>query len=729
MSETLTGRVQRVVYAKDNYYILNMDVVDSSVTCKKMEAARGNIHGLSQIKQGVSIRFVGSWKTHPKYGRQFSIQSWEPWGANNADKVTFLNTCVPGFLDTKFTTALVQACKDETFSLLTEGGSLQDNPPPDLDVVKLSDAILGWQSSLATRDLSEVLSAGGISASDIRSAIIRFGTDAASVIRANPFRLMEVPGLSFARVDRLAVSQGVAPNDPRRLEGAILWALQDAALQGHLYLQRGELSGRISDLFRQHDLLGVHGSSDLNSNLEAATKALVDRKALILSEGRGVYLPEFHHFELESARLLAAKLVPSPISVDLQAFLEDYERRNKITLSEAQRCAVQKLSESRVLVLTGLPGTGKTTAVRALVRLFEDAKLSFTLMAPTGIAAKRLSSLTGHPASTVHRALKYDGTSWGHGEHNRYIVDGVIVDEMSMVDMELFFRLLSSLQPETMVVLVGDDAQLPSVGPGNVLRELVECSAVPSVRLTQIFRQSAKGAIVSNSHKINGGSMPQFGDPKDDSEFKFVRSSDEERIADFVVEMASKLKSRNENFQVLAPKYDGLVGVNNLNLRLRDRLNPEGPKEWKSGDLHFRLGDRLMVIRNDYKLGVYNGDVGKLMAIYDDSLVVKIHGAGEGGVDLSVKFSTDAAEEKLRLAYAITVHKSQGSEFDTVILPIVRSQGRMLQRNLLYTAITRARKRVWLLGEESAIQQAVLNNKVVQRNTALGPTVLSFYKS
>lgn len=374
-----------------------------------------------------------------------------------------------------------------------------------------------------------------------------------------------------------------------------------------------------------------------------------------------------------------------------------------------------------MLVLTGLPGTGKTTAVRAIVRFFEEARLNFSLMAPTGIAAKRLAAVAGHSASTVHRALHFDGTAWGYSQSNRFITDAVIVDEMSMVDQELFYRLLSALRPGTRLVLVGDDAQLPSVGPGNVLRELIACPDVPSVRLSQIFRQSEQGEIVGSSHRINRGETPELVDPKEDTEFKFVRMSDEERVVTFIVEMASKLKARNANFQVLSPKYDGTVGVNNLNERLRDRLNPPGQKEWRRGDQHFRLGDRLMVIRNDYKRSVYNGDVGKLVDIGRDTLLVKIHGVD--GLDMEVEFTEEAAEDKLRLAYAITVHKSQGSEFDTILLPIVREQGRMLQRNLLYTAITRAKKRVWLLGEESAMVKAIANDKVVQRNTALSKAI------
>lgn len=729
MPETLTGRIGRVIFEKDGYYILSVDVLDSSSNAGKVETVRGPIYGLSTLKRGVTIQLKGRWSKHPKYGRQFSIQGWEPWAQTPLDIEWFLCVCIPGFLDPEFTSQFVRTFGAQTFTVLSNGGVLQADPPAGLDPNRITEAILGWESAIATRDLSELLKAGGVSASDIQAAIVRFGTAAPAIIRDNPYRLMEIPAFSFPRADKLAIGMGIPANDPRRLEGAILWALHHAGYDGHLYLRRSEIVKRVVDLFNEHDMIGVAFEEDPTATFDRIVDTLIERKALILEPGLGVYLPEQYKYERESAQLLAEKLVPSTIEVNLKTFLEDYERRNKIVLSDAQRSAVEKLSENRVMVLTGLPGTGKTTAVRALVRLFEEAGQSFALMAPTGIAAKRLASLTGHPALTIHRALKYDGAKWGHSAQNRYVIDAVIVDEMSMVDMELFYRLLSSLRQETVVVFVGDDAQLPSVGPGNVLRELVECGAMPSVRLTQIFRQSEKGEIVINSHKINRGEMLVFGNPKEDTEFKFARSGDEDKIVDFIVDIAAKLKSRNENFQVLSPKYDGTIGVTRLNERLRDRLNPPGPKEWKEDNLHFRLGDRLMVIRNDYKLGVYNGDVGKLTDIRKDSLVVKIHGVGDGGMDMEVVFTTAQAVEKLRLAYAITVHKSQGSEFNTIIMPIARSQGRMLQRNLLYTAVTRARKRVWVLGEEVAIQQAISNNKVVQRNTALAMAVIGAQKA
>lgn len=724
MPDTLSGHVIRVVFQADDFYVLNMEVEESDPpVAKRVEAARGSLQGLLQVRAGVPIRLIGKWTRHEKYGRQFSITSWEPWAQTSADIQVFLQVCVDGFADPTVAKGLAELGTG-VFQMMTRTpGAIQDNPPAGLTPEAVEKGLLGWERALAVRDLSELLKAGGLGASDVQAALVRFGMDAPSIIRGNPYRLMEILGFSFPKVDALALQLGLEPSDPRRLQGLAMWALQDSATQGHLYLSRGEVIRAGVDLSSEHRLKSATGDVNTSQAYGLAIQSLVDQGSLKLEDGLGVYLPDYYNFERKSAVMLAELLKPKPIDIDPKPFLEEYERSTHITLSEKQRLAVEQLVEHPVLVLTGLPGTGKTTAVRALVRVFAEARIQFALMAPTGIAAKRLASVTSHAASTIHRALHFDGVSWGYGANNRYVVDAVIVDEMSMVDQELLFRLLSALRPGTRLVLVGDDAQLPSVGPGNVLRELVDCPDVPNVQLTQIFRQSEQGEIVTNSHRINRGETPELADPKADTEFKFVRLSDEERIAETIVEMAAKLKMRNANFQVLSPKYDGTVGVDSLNERLRDRLNPTGPKEWKRGDQHFRLGDRLMVIRNDYKRSVYNGDVGKLVDIRRDGLIVKIHGVGEGGLDMEVDFTNEAAEEKLRLAYAITVHKSQGSEFDTIILPIVRQQGRMLQRNLLYTAVTRAKKRVWLLGEETAILKAVGNDKVVQRNTALGKAV------
>lgn len=719
MTVTIAGWVRQVVYNSDDFYVLDMHVEEPS-DVNRRSTARGNLYGLTSIRAGVPIRLSGQWRRHPKYGRQLSIRSWEPWSPDNEGVMAFLQTCISGF-HWEVARRVAEHGPSAFEDVPGRIAELSQESPPILDSEALQRALLGWEQALSTRDLSGLLKTGGLGALEIQEAMACFGTEAAQVVQDNPYRLMEVVS-DFPKIDRLAIKLGFKLDIPGRVAGAILWALRESAHQGHLYLRRGDLTKVLSDLFRRHSLvpLSLGGGEVVNTAIES----LVEQRAVVLESGTGVYLPDYYRYERESAELLASLLAPADIEVDLKPFLEGYERANRMKLSDHQREAVERLAENRVLVLTGLPGTGKTTAVRVLVRLFEEARVSFALMAPTGIAAKRLAAVTGQEASTIHRALRYDGVHWGHGARNRYIVDAVIVDEMSMVDQELLYRLLSALRPDTILVLVGDDAQLPSVGPGNVLRELVASDVVPNVRLTQIFRQAEKGEIVLNSHRIDRGEPPLLPEDERDSEFQFVRLSDEDRIVELIVGMAEKLKSRDANFQVLSPKYEGTVGVNNLNERLRDRLNPPGPKEWKQGELHFRQGDRLMVIQNDYERSVYNGDMGKLISIERDALYVRIHGVGEHDLDMEVEFPLHVVSDKLRLAYAVSVHKSQGSEFDTIILPIIRSQGWMLQRNLLYTAVTRARKRVWLIGEEAAIQQAVHNNKVVRRNTVLAKAVV-----
>lgn len=728
MADVLMGEVYSVVFNSEDYYIFNFEAIGY-----RNVKAKGNIYGLIQAREGTPIKLVGEWAYHSKYGREFKIHTWEPWAESVKQVARFLHLCVDGFADGRVVEAIVRRYGIKTFeALTTKPGEVQKSDWGDeVSQDSIDRALLGWERTIAQRDLSLVLTAGGLTAGEIQLAMSKFGMEAKAVITANPFRLMEIPGLSYAKVDRLAINLGVNEKDPRRVQGAILWALQEATRQGHLYLRRAELGIMVGDLMQQEAMLPLPLGGDPAKTYNAAVLELLRQKAVVLDPNAGLYLPDLYGYERLSAALLTKLLMGSELTVDLVPFLESYEKSHQIQLSEAQRQAVHLLARHRGVVITGLPGTGKTTVLRTIVRLFEQAKLSFTLMAPTGIAAKRLAAVTGHNASTVHRALKFDGDSWGFNANNRYVTDAVILDEASMMDQELFFRLLSAVRPETRVVFVGDDAQLPSVGPGNVLRELIDCEAVPHVRLTEIFRQSVKGEIVTNSHRINSGKMPDLSSTNPESEFRFVRCPDESRIADLIVQMAAKLKARNANFQVLSPKYDGVIGVNSLNDRLREVLNPPDAHkmEWVRGKTLFRKGDRLMVIQNDYELDVYNGDVGKLSEIGTEDLLVLIHGVGDNASNREVPFKGATAAAKLRLAYAITAHKSQGSEFDTIILPITRSQGRMLQRNLLYTAVTRARKRVWLIGEEIAVQKAVENNKVIKRNTIFSRAITEALKA
>ncbi len=715
----LKGRVDRVLHQSGSYYVISLRVEATDFTVRDKSAKiSGYLCGLERLRNGSTLHVMGEWIMHPKWGRQFAPHGWFPWAETTRDIERFLNECVSGFEDFHLVRKIVTKFGLATFDVLTNESHRILEAFPDAEM-----AVRQWQSDRALSDLAVFLRNYEMGPETVTGIYSKFGREAIQVISDNPYRLIAVDGFPFSRADQIASRMKIPRNDPRRIEGALLWVLRSETQQGHLYVRRGDLPELVTSMVRE-ERADSFDIPNLSAELAQAVDRMAQEKVIQLDPNAGIYLPELYHYERQSAAWLAEFLAPADIQVDLSAFLTEYEKGNQIDLSEAQRDAVRKLAQNRVLVLTGLPGTGKTTVIRTFVRLFKQAGMSFLLMTPTGIAAKRLAAVTGEEAQTIHRAFGYNGFEWAFNGARKFDVSAVIVDECSMVDQELFFRILDALNSSTMLVLVGDDAQLPSVGPGNVLRELIACPEIPNVRLTQIFRQAETSDIVLASHKINRGEWPIPDVRRMESEFQFVPLSNEEKIVDFIVEAATKLKARDANFQVLSPKYEGTVGVNNLNSKLRDRLNPKnGQAEWKAGLLDVREGDRLMVIKNNYELNIYNGDMGKLVGIGKDYLRLRIHGVGAGSPDIHVNIPKELAPNILRLAYAITVHKCQGSEFETILLPLVRAQGRMLQRNLFYTGVTRARKKVWLLGEVEAIQRAVANDRVVQRNTVLGRAV------
>lgn len=723
----VSGRVVAVRFKGEDFCVFALSVASSSIELEeKTITVAGPLLGLLQLRVGLTVGFVGRVMQHPKHGRQFVPVGWYPWAPTPHDLERFLGEAIPDFSDSALLDVLTRNYSaEELFRLLDSNQAVLQGLFPLGTALreKLDRALLGWSRARQHSQLSNFLSDFDVDSQTIRNVCSSFETGALEIIQRNPYRLMGIPGVTLTLADRLAFRAGIAPNDPVRFEGIVTHVLRQEANNGHLYVRRGDMVTLVDGLV-ENDVLEPFDVPDLSVALLAAMDRMVEAKMLACDPEAGVYLPELWGYEREGARMLSGFVGSTSLSVDTDKFIEEYERVNRITLSDAQREGIEKLGQGRLLVLTGAPGTGKTTLIRAFVRLFREHSVSYSLMAPTGIAAKRLASVTGSDASTIHRAFGYDGEAWTYHGGNKFNAGAVIVDELSMVDQELFFRLLDALHPDTILVLVGDDAQLPSVGPGNVLRELLACAAVPKVRLTRIFRQQGGSEIVSVAHAINQGESVSLAKRPTESEFHFLPVADEGAIADFIVRMAEKLKGRDATFQVITPKYEGVVGVHNLNDKLRDALNPSiGQPEFKAGKFHVRLGDRLMVVQNQYKRTIYNGDMGKLVEIRRDELLVRIHGVGPGAIDTVVSIPKSEAVQLLRLAYAITAHKSQGSEFDTVIMPVVRSQGRMLQRNLLYTAITRAKQKCWVLGDPFAFYQAVGNDKVVQRNTRFGAAV------
>lgn len=711
--DTFYATVRKILHKTNSYHIFGMEPEKSWFG--RSTTVTGHIFGILQLVEGMALQVFGEWVTHPKFGRQFQLTGWKPWAKDPYAVGTFLRSGL-GMYNEEAIQRIVSEFGTKTFEVLSEEPKRLSDLLESMNLPGIYDTVMAsWQLAHTSAELSEFFSDKDVTSVHIQAVFETFGVSAREVIQANPYELVRVDAFSFAKVDEVADRMGVDRSDPRRYEGAVFWVLREAAKSGHLCVRRGDFASQLIDLTQQTELSGF--GSNLSVELIAAVGRLADRKAVVVDPNVGVYLPVHYRFERTAAKLLSDFITPLKLDVPLADFIDTYETMNSISLSQEQRDAVEKLVNNKVLVLTGLPGTGKTTVIKTFVALFQRAGLTFSLMAPTGIAAKRLASVAGSDAATIHRSFRFNGMQWSYNEGNKYPVQAVIVDEVSMVDMELFFRIVSALNEDTILVFVGDDAQLSSVGPGNVLRELIQCEGVPTVRLTQIFRQKETSDIILNSHRVNRGEGIQTNGPK--SDFQFVQIGEEEKILDLIVKMAVKLKEKDANFQILAPKYDGTVGVTSLNEHLREALNPpsDGKSEFSSGTFRVRLGDRVMVIKNDYDLNIYNGDMGKVVAINAEALVIRVHGAGEGGLDMNVSIPRKDAMLKLRLAYAITVHKSQGSEFDTVIIPVVKSQGRMLQRNLFYTAITRAKKKVWLLGEASAVSKAIANDKVVLRNT------------
>jgi exodeoxyribonuclease V alpha subunit len=723
---TISGVVLSMRCRGENgFWVFKMVVNDAEPSIPETTATvAGRLFGLVQVRPGTTVGFQGEWKSHQKHGRQFVPSGWLPYTRQVQDVERFLSDCIEGFAEPGLAKLVSDRFGMDTYQVLSNEPDRvrllagEDDPLRE----KLDRALLLWAQSRSLSGLAAFLKDYDLPSQLVEQISRAFGVGALETILQDPYRLLEIAGFDFAKADRFALRLGISMGDPRRVEGAILWVLRKALNQGHLFLRRGDIPQSIHEMLQEEHAEPFEGQ-DLPTTVAEGLLRLEARKTVRVDPGVGVYLPQSFLYEREAANKLARFKTPVDLQIDLGGFLETYEKNQRIGLSEAQKAGVFQLIQNRVLVLTGLPGTGKTTLVRSFVHLFKAAGLSHMLMAPTGIAAKRLAAVTGTDAMTIHRSLRYDGEGWGYNSYNKLLVGAVVVDEMSMVDQELFYRLLDALDPSAMLVLVGDDAQLPSVGAGNVLRELLSCPAIPHVRLTQIHRQALTSEIVQAAHKVNRGETPTLNSTP--SEFQFVNCSDESTIADLIVRMAVKLKERDANFQVLSPKYAGPVGVDNLNSCLREALNPadDNKKEYKLFDTHFRVGDRLMVIRNNYDLSVYNGDMGKLHDVRKDELVVRIHGVGAGSVYMYVDIPKEKAPEMLRLAYATTVHKSQGSEYDTVILPVVKSQGRMLQRELFYTAITRAKRKVWLIGEANAVERAVANDRVVFRNTVFGNAV------
>ena len=699
-----------------------------------MEARAGReritvVGTLPALGAGEQVLLEGMWVEHPQYGRQWKVTGWEirkPTTLLGIER--YLGSgLIPG-IRTATAKLLVQEFGERTLDILSEHPE-QLTQVPGIGKKRAQQLGKAFQEQYGAREAMIFLQSYGVSPTLAVKISKRYGADAQRKIRENPYRLIDdIEGVGFLTADRIALSLGIPQDSEYRLRAGIKYALSEAAAgEGHTYLPRDTLLERAARGLRVSGELLTHQLDGL----------LFAREIIALdAEGtEAMLLAPYFYAEKEIARYLkllmsAARTADKP---DVSRRVRDFEKKNGIQFSENQRRAVSEAVQRGLLVITGGPGTGKTTIINCILALLSGG---VQLAAPTGRAAKRMSEATGREAKTLHRLLEFSGEEgkFQRDEQNPLDCACVIVDEMSMVDVFLMRSLLRALKPGTRLIMVGDADQLPSVGAGNVLGDILKSGVIPSVRLTDIFRQSGESLIVVNAHRINHGEAPILN--QKGSDFFFERRPYAEDAAQAIVGLCEKRLPAYlrtdfpaRDIQVLSPTKKSGAGVYLLNQLLQAALNPATPERRKPeihyGDTAFRLGDKVMHVKNNYLLpwkaddgtegeGVFNGDVGFISKVDTQDRVVTVRYDDERTVEYDYQ-----QLEELELAYCLSVHKSQGSEFPCVVMPVVGGPPRLLTRNLFYTALTRARKLVVLVGREDAIAAMVNNNHIAARYTTL----------
>lgn len=722
--ETLSGTVERVTFFNpQNGYSVVKITPDSPV--QPGAAARDGtvavVGTMTELSPGENVRFTGQWFNDPRYGLQFRAETMTPLLPTNAEGiVNYLSSGIVKGIGRRTAKKIVEHFGTETLNVLdTQPERLYDVPGlrPSL-AAKLAAA---WAENQAARQAMIFLQSCGVGSRMAARIFRHYGAETIARVRQDPYTLAdEVFGIGFVRADAIARSMGLAPDAPTRLRAGLLYALNQLANEGHTCAPRRLLIQTAGELLKVENL--AHLGAALDAQI-AAGNLISDT----LPGGEFIYLPLYFHAERGAAQRLRAlastssQLMRAANKMDSSALIERLARASQIALTAQQRSAVLAALANKVSVLTGGPGTGKTTALRTLISALEALKATFALASPTGRAAKRLSESTGYPASTIHRLLGYNPSEgFLYDESNPLDVDVVIVDEASMLDLLLFYSLLKALRPATHLLLVGDVDQLPSVGAGNVLQDVIASGVAHVTRLQKIFRQGEHSHIVFNAHRVNQGDMPLMNNQSDD--FFFFSVDNPQQAADLVVDLVvNRLPQRFgydpfDDIQVIAPMYRGPAGVIALNQALQAALN--GSKwvaEKRIGGQLFRVGDKVMQTRNDYEKDIFNGDIGRVHAFNfdNDNMQVVIDGR---------IITYDFIEaEALMLAYCISTHRSQGSEYPAVVIPLLTQHYMMLQRNLLYTAITRAKQTVVLVGSHQAVYLAVSNNRVAKRYSGLLP--------
>ena len=725
--ETLIGAIERITYynEENGYTVLKMT---PEAKLNNGAVARDGtvtvVGSMPELAPGESVQFDGVWFNDPKWGMQFRAEQVHPVPpSTTAGLINYLSSGLVSGIGPVTAERIVKHFGLKTLLILdTDPQRIEEVPGLKTSLAKA--LISAWAENQSVRRTMIFLQGYGISSRMAVRIHNEYDDDTVQKVQENPYRLAdEVFGIGFIKADVIAQRMGVAFDAPIRLRAGLLFALNKLAQDGHTYAPSQLLLETAAELLKVDNPPFLAAALDIQVAAEELISAEVqDAEGLPV---HAIYLPVYYYSEVGSAERLGhiAKSPSLMASVwkktDWPAFLRELAKQNNVLLTEQQQGAVKAALTSKISVLTGGPGTGKTTTLQMVINALLAEKRTFRLASPTGRAAKRLGEATGQNASTIHRMLGFmpDG-GFDLDEDNPLETDIVIVDESSMIDLILFYNLLKAIRPHSHLMLVGDVDQLPSVGAGNVLRDVINSGLAHVTRLDTIFRQSEDSLIVYNAHKVNHGEMPELNNQS--SDFFFFREEDPERAAELVVDIVqNRLPNKFgidplNDVQVIAPMYRGPAGVTALNDALQMALNGSArTAEKKLAGRLFRAGDKVMQIRNNYEKEVFNGDIGRISGIDMDDNRIEVIIDGR-----YIDYDFTEAEE-LTLAYCISTHRSQGGEYPFVVIPLLTQHYMMLQRNLLYTAITRARQTVVMVGTHRALHIAVGNNKVSDRFSGL----------
>ncbi|RST57360.1 ATP-dependent RecD-like DNA helicase [Siminovitchia terrae] len=724
MPESHLGTLKDVVFRQEDFLIGYMET-DKRERIK----IKGSLYG---VEKGEEIAIKGKWETHPKYGRQFAVETWErPIPQTKEQVIAFLASPLVKGCGPKQAVMIYEKLGENAIDIIGEIGESCLEGIRGIGPKRRNKIVESVRSTFEVQKVISELLVYGITAEVAMKAYKEFGPNAAAIIQENPYELIKLDNIGFLKADEIARKIGILPISSFRIDACMEFVLTKTCYSsGHCYVEEHEL-------FKQVELaLNHHSSGDDIVTMEEIEQSVLrlDGDTIVIDEDGSIYPKRLFNYETSLARKLSR--LRGSRGGEAMSFLEKqittYQKKNRIILAEKQREAVKRLFFEQMLILTGGPGTGKTTVVKAMIDVFKSVypKAQIALAAPTGRASRKLSDVTGQEAKTIHSLIGYrPGDKPEYNNDNKLPANLLVVDEVSMVDLHLMHLLLQAVEDDTKILLVGDTDQLPSVNPGNVLADMIQ-AGIPTVRLTDVFRQAEESQIVTNAHRINKGKPLLIDTTKND--FYFIRKEQPEHIAQLAVLSVVRFMNLGydlSDIMVLSPMKKGPVGTITLNQMLRDTINPKTvyTNEWKVGDRVFRVGDKILQKKNNRDKDVYNGDIGIIRAIdkhFDTELNehIQILTANFGGRNVTYKRGD---MDQIELGYAITIHKSQGGEAPIVIIPMTTSHYIMLARNLVYTGLTRAKEKAVFIGTDRAMNMAIANDKITKRNSRLSERIIT----